>query len=122
MAIDVTTDIGKVRLLLNDTDDAGVNGGFVFSDAEIQAFLNMEGGAVKLAAATAIDVNASNELLASKVLKTPTVTTDGAKLADALRRQATTLREQHYQQLDDDFAFEVVDFDPYAWLDSVDEH
>jgi len=121
MAYDPTTDVGKVRLLLNDTDDAGSNGGFVFTNEEIQAFLDLEDGHVKLAAAQAIDTNATNEALASKVLKTPTVTTDGAKLADALRKHASNLRDQHYQALDDDFAFEIVDYDPYAYLDNVDE-
>ena len=122
MPINFTTDIGKVRLLLNDTDDANVNGGLVFTDLEIQAFLDLEGGAIKLAAAQAIDTNASNEALASKVIKSQDLMTDGAKLADALRKHAAVLRDQHYQALDDDFAFEVVDFDPYAYLDNVDEH
>jgi len=123
MPYDPSTDAGKVRLLLNDVNDAPeVENGLVFTDAEITAFLALEGGHVKLAAAQAIDTNATNEVLASKVLKTPTVTTDGAKVADAMRKHAAALREQHYQALDDDFAFEVVDFDPYAWLDNVDEH
>ena len=46
---DVTTDIGKVRLLLSDIVTP-----WVFTDTELQAFLDMEGG-VKRAAAQAID-------------------------------------------------------------------
>jgi hypothetical protein len=84
VAIDFTTDIGKVRLLLNDVDEATS----VFEDAEIQAFLDLEGGSVKLAAAQAIDTNATNEALASKVIKDHQLSTDGAKVADAMRKHA----------------------------------
>lgn len=84
-------DLSRVRLLLNDVDEDTA----VFTDAEIQAFLDMEGGHVKLAAAQAIDTNADNEALASKVLRTQDLQTDGAKLAEALRGRARALRDQH---------------------------
>ena len=42
---EVTTDVGKVRLLLNDVDRDTA----VFNDLEIQAFLDLEGGSVKRA-------------------------------------------------------------------------
>jgi hypothetical protein len=87
---DVTTDPGKVRLLLNDVDEATS----VFDDAEIEAFLALEGDSVKRAAAQAIDTNATNEALASKVIKDHDLTTDGAKLADAMRKHAASLRTQ----------------------------
>lgn len=86
---DVATDVGKVRLLLSD-----VAAPWVFTDAELTAFLSLEGGVVKLAAAQAIDTHATNEALASKVLKDREVTTDGAKLADSMRRHAAALRAQ----------------------------
>ena len=85
----LSEDLGKVRLLLND-----VAAPWVFQDAEIQAFLDMEGGSVKRAAAQAIDTNADNELLASKVLRTKDVQVDGAKLADAMHKRADMLRAQ----------------------------
>lgn len=97
-----------VRLLLNDTAAPAV-----FNDKELDGFLTLEGGAVKLAAAQAIDTNADNEALASKVLRTQDRSVDGAKLADALRKRAEALREQHYAGLedaDDGFYFGVVDF------------
>jgi hypothetical protein len=89
MPNDVTTPVGQVRLLLNDVAEP-----YVFDDAEIAAFLELEAGSVKRAAAQAIDTNATNEALASKVLKTPNVQTDGAKVADAMRKHADRLREQ----------------------------
>jgi hypothetical protein len=90
MPIDFTTDTGKVRLLLNDVDEAAL----VFSDGEIAAFLALEGGNVKRATAQAIDTNADNEALASKVLSDHQLKTDGAAVANALRARAKTLREQ----------------------------
>ena len=90
MAYDPTTDSGMVRLLLNDVDDAAR----VFTDVEIDAFLTLEGGNVKRAAAQAIDTNATNEALASKVLRTQDLSTDGAKVAEAMRKHADRLRAQ----------------------------
>jgi hypothetical protein len=90
VAIDFTTAQGQVRLLLNDVDEANL----VFSNGEIAAFLSMEGDNVKRAAAQAIDTNADNEALASKVLKDHQLSTDGAKVADALRKRAVELRRQ----------------------------
>lgn len=90
MPIDFATARGKVRLLLNDVDESA----FVFSDAEVDAFLSMEGQNVKRAAAQAIDTNADNEALASKVLKDHQLSTDGAKVADSLRKRAAELRRQ----------------------------
>lgn len=105
---DLTTSIGQVRLLLNDVDPDE----YVFEDVEITAFLTLEGSIVKLAAAQAIDTNADNEALASKVLRTQDLSTDGAKLADALHKRAQALRDQHYTTLEDDGYFEIVDPDP----------
>jgi hypothetical protein len=98
---DVTTDRGRVRLLLNDVDRDTA----VFTDGEIDAFLALEGGTVKLAAAQAIDTNATNEALASKVIRDHQVQTDGARLADAMRKHAASLREQ---AADEDGFFELV--------------
>lgn len=106
MPYDPTTDEGKVRLLLNDVDDSAL----IFTDAEITAFLDLEGGSVKRAAAQAIDTNATNEALASKVLRTQDLQTDGAKLADAMRKHADRLREQADTDDDGDGLFETVDF------------
>lgn len=86
---DVATPTGRVRLLLSD-----VASPWVFSDEEIGALLDLEGQSVKRAAAQAIDTNADNQALASKVLKTKDLSTDGAAVADALRKRAASLRAQ----------------------------
>lgn len=110
---DVTTDVGKVRLLLNDVATP-----WVFTDAEVQALLDLEGGTVKLAAAQAIDAQATNEALAAKVLRDADgKSTDGAKLADAMRRHAAALREQAVRELEDaedGFFMGIVDLNDAA--------
>lgn len=105
-------DVRRIRLLLNDVDSDEQ----VFTTADLEDFLALESGVVKLAAAQAIDTNASNEVLASKVLRSADWQSDGAKASDALRKHATALRDQHYREVDDadDGYFEVVDA-PGRW-------
>lgn len=98
MPLDYTTPAGQVRLLINDTTAADP----VFSDTEITAFLTMEGGIVKRAAAQALDTIADDEALTGKVIRTQNGTsTDGTKVADALRKRAAVLREQADVELED---------------------
>jgi hypothetical protein len=111
MPIDFTSPAGRVRLLLNDVDETNQ----VFTDAEITAFLALEGDNVKRAAAQAIDTNADNEALASKVLRSQDLTTDGAKIADTLRRRAAALRAQADREdadTDDGAVVEFFDMNP----------
>lgn len=54
---DITTDRGKVRMLIGDTDVADAH----YTDAEIDAFLSMSGGSVYLAAAIALEAWAATE-------------------------------------------------------------
>jgi hypothetical protein len=116
MAIDYTTDLGKVRLLIPDTDETNL----VLADAQITALLAME-IYVKRAAAAAIDLIASNEVMVSKVIKTQDLATDGAKVSVELRARATELRRQVDE--DDDATsgnIDIIDFrDPFTrpWRD-----
>lgn len=88
-SIDYTTNLGRVRLLINDTDEEPV-----FSDEEIEVFLTLEGQSVKLAAAQALDTIADDEALTSKVIKSQDLSTDGPSVAAGLRARATSLRTQ----------------------------
>ena len=108
---DLDTPVGQVRLLVSDTtlDDP------VFDDDELTAFLALEGGSVRLAAAQALDTIASNEVMVSKVIRTQDLQTDGAKVAAELRARAAELRRQAGDGADDptgDTAFGIVEFDP----------
>lgn len=113
MAIDYTTDAGRVRLLIPDT----VEESFLFADEQITAFLALEGG-VKRAAAQALETAASSEVMVSKVIKTQDLQTDGAKASDALLKRAAELRAQAAEEdTDADGGFDIVDFvDPLSQL------
>lgn len=86
----MATDVDTVRLLIGDVDLSNR----LFTDDQVQGFLDVEGGSVKRAAAQALDTMASSEVLVSKVIKSQDLSTDGAKVADALRRHAAVLRTQ----------------------------
>lgn len=88
---DPTSDVGYVRLTIGDTivDPAGQ----VFTDAEIGAFLKREGGPLS-AAARALDIIADSEARLSKAIRTQDLATDGAKVADSMRKHAASLRAQ----------------------------
>ena len=112
---DPIADKDIVRLLLND-----VGAPWVFQDEEITGFLTLEAGSVKRAAAQAIDTNADNELLASKIITTQNTSTKGDSLADSLRKRAAALREQAVfdeENSDDGFYFDLVDIDPLVVTD-----
>jgi len=87
---DPSTDAGKVRMLITDRVEATQ----MFSDAEIAAFLSLEDGSVRLAAADALCAIAADEALVLKKIRTLDLETDGPALAAELRQQAVMLREQ----------------------------
>jgi hypothetical protein len=94
------TAVGQVRLLIPDTeqllDPSGEHdhGEYIFSDAQVQAFVALYSGNVKRAAAQAKLVLATSESLINKVIRTADYTTDGAKLGAELRAQAKQLQDE----------------------------
>ncbi len=118
MPIDYSTPVGQVRLLISDVDEDNP----VLTDLMIDGYLGMHtgsGSAVRRAAADALDAIATSEALVSKVIRTADGrTTDGARVADALRKQAATLRaradaDDEDAAWDDDSAVGVAEFTPY---------
>lgn len=85
----LSTDVGKVRLFIPDNKAAS----YIFEDDEIEVFLAMESG-IKRATAMALETIASNEALVLKVIRLLDVSTDGAKVSDALLKRAALLRSQ----------------------------
>lgn len=102
---DITTDTGKMRAIIPDTNATGSH---LFEDAELAAFLAIEGNSVKRGAALAVETIATNEALVLKVIKLLDLTTDGAKLSDALLKRAALLRQQAN---DEEFAVSGGAFD-----------
>lgn len=111
ITVDPTTSIGLVRLLATDLDEESP----LFTDAQITAFLTLEGSNTRLAAAQALDTIASNEALVSKKIRTQDLSTDGPAVAKELRDRATELRRQvdtgQGTSGEDDSAFQLVTFD-----------
>lgn len=88
---DFSTDVAKVRLLISDIDD----GRQIFNDPAIQAFIDLAlDGNVKRAAASALLVMATNEVLVQKRIKLLDLSTDGPAEANALRQLAKQLRDE----------------------------
>ena len=90
---DLSTDAGKVRLLIGDTDIAEPDAR-IFSDEELAALLALEASDVRRAAAQALDTMATSEAMIQKVIRVMDLTTNGAATAAALRAHAKELRRQ----------------------------
>lgn len=86
--IDYNSEVGQMRLLLADTSE----GQFILTDEQLQGYLAIEAHNLKRAAAAALDAIASSEALVSKVITTQDRSTNGAAVADALRKHAAALR------------------------------
>lgn len=110
--MDPATGVGMVRLLIPDRDRQFL----LFTDAEIGGFLTLEGSVVKRAAAAAIETVASNEAMVGKVIKSQDLSTDGAKVSDALLKRAAELRRQADEDdPDTSGGLDIIDFaDPFT--------
>lgn len=88
---DVTTYIGLVRLRIFDRDVSNP----IFQDEDISSvYTTLERGNIKRTSAFLLETIATQEALIQKVIKNLQLTTDGAKLADSLMKQASELRTQ----------------------------
>ena len=89
---DLTTAVGKVRLLIPDKDQANA----FFTDEELAAYLNMEDDNIFLAAALALESMASDEVIVLKVVKVLDVQTNGEAVSRALLARADKLRDRAF--------------------------
>jgi len=94
---DPSTDSGKVRLLISDTQDTN----HIFEDTEIAAFLEVNDDP-RLAAAMALESIAVSEVLLLKVITTQNLSTHGEKMGRILLELAVSLRTR----VDQDYAFD----------------
>lgn len=96
---DLSTDIGKVRLLIGDHPKTGEESTyeFMYSDKEIQAFLDLSNGSVYLAAATTLDMIAVDWSKTSRSVSILDISVSDGDFAGALRDRANALREQDAQ-------------------------
>ena len=87
---DLTTPVGKVRLLIPDKKPAKMR----WTDLELTEFLVMEDAVSKRAAALALEVMASSKADCLSYIKTNAIEMDGTKPAKILLDRAKLLREQ----------------------------
>ena len=81
----------KVKLVRLLTGDKAAND-YIFTDDEMESFLELSNGNVYHAAADALDAIAANAAYTLKVLTILDVTTNGQATAEAIRASAAALR------------------------------
>jgi hypothetical protein len=96
--VDLGSNIGRVRVLLGDTDPTNIvnNVGeyLFFSDAEIESILAMYEDNPKLAAARALETIAGSQALLLKSWSTDDLSVRGDQIAKELREVAKQLRTE----------------------------
>ena len=108
---DYTTDVGKVRVLIGDTQAENVSEGsgsyMYFGDDEIAAFVTMYGDNVKLASARCLETLAGSQAMLLKSCSSDDLTVNGDKIAESLRKLAAQLREEALQDGANEY-FEMI--------------
>lgn len=110
------TNVGKVRVLLGDTDPTNVNAGegeyLFFSDAELTAILGMYSDSPQLAAARCLETIAGSQALLLKSWSSDDLTVNGDRIAKELRETAKQLRSEALAAEGSE-AFDIIPF-PHA--------
>lgn len=111
--VDLGSNIGKVRVLLGDTDPTNVSGGYgeylFFSDAELESILGMYSDSPQMAAARCLDTIAGSQALLLKSWSSDDLTVNGDRIAKELRELAKQLRAEALSAESSE-AFEIVAF------------
>ena len=111
--VDLGSNVGKVRVLLGDTDPTNVvnNVGeyLFFSDAELESILGMYSDSPQLAAARCLDTIAGSQALLLKSWSSDDLTVNGDRIAKELRELAKQLRSEAIAAEGSE-AFEIVAF------------
>lgn len=120
--VDLGSDIGRVRVLLGDTDPTNIvnNVGeyLFFSDAEIESILGMYSDSPQLAAARCLDTIAGSKALMLGAWSTDDLSVRGDAIARELRELAKQLRSEAINAESSE-ALEIVAFGEddadYSW-------
>lgn len=111
--VDLTSNVGRVRVLLGDTDPTNVSGGFgdylFFSDDELDAILAMYDDSPKLSAARCLETIAGSQALLLKSWSSDDLSVRGDLIAKELREMAKQLRNEVMASDSSDF-FEIIPF------------
>ena len=111
--VDLGSNVGKVRVLLGDTDPTNVSNNLgtylFFSDAELEAILGMYSDSPQMAAARCLDTIAGSQALLLKSWSSDDLSVNGDRIAKELRELAKQLRSEAVQAEGSE-AFEIVAF------------
>lgn len=111
--VQLDTNIGKVRVLLGDTDPTNVSAGvgtyLFFSDAELTAILGMYSDSPQMAAARCLDTIAGSQALLLKSWSSDDLSVNGDRIAKELRELAKQLRAEAVSAEASE-AFEIIPF------------
>jgi len=111
--VDVTSGVGKVRILLGDTDAKNVSAGsgtyLFFSDTELTALLGLYDNDVKLTAARALETIAGSQVLLLKSWSSDDLTVNGDRITKELRELAKQLRAEALAD-SDSASFDLIPF------------
>ena len=111
--VDLTSNVGRVRVLLGDTDPTNVSGGLgdylYFSDDELNAVLGLYDNNPKLAAARCLETIAASQALLLKSWTSDDLSVRGDAIAESLRKIAQQLRAEVISGESSD-AFEIFPF------------
>ena len=107
----MASDIEKMRVLIPDNEQV-FDGDYLFSDNDLNAYLEVANGSVLRAASYAVLAIANSEAIISKIIKTQDLSTNGAAVADALRLTAKQLadRADKEDDLAGEFYLNIVDY------------
>ena len=113
---DLTTNVGKVRLLIPDNKAAN----YMFEDAELAAMLTLESDDVRCGAAMALETIASDTAMTLKVITINGLSTNGPATADSLMKRAAHLRELA-DAASAGAGFDIAEMvlDQFSWQDKV---
>jgi len=117
---DLTTDRGKVRLLIQDTDETYE----FYTDAEIDAFItlagDLDGDTVRNASALALESWASNQVMILKVVTLLDVEVDGAAVSSEMRMRAEILRKEAITT-SSDAGFDIAEMalGHFSWIEQT---
>ena len=120
MALDLTTDRGKVRLLIADENETYEH----FTDAKIDAFItlagDLDGEVVRNASALALESWASNQVMILKVVTLLDIEVDGAAVSREMRMRAQILRAEAITT-SSDAGFEIAEMalGHFSWIEQV---
>ena len=116
-SFDLSSDLGKVRLLIPDRQPDE----YVFHDADILAILEIEDG-IKRSTALALETIASDNAMTLKVIRLLDLSTDGAKVSDALLKRAQGLRDQADKEDESgEMGFEIAEmvYDDFSFREKI---